>query len=91
MEKRLLLDRIALHSADIAPRNVESPAAVEANFADARLSVGNRAAVSAGVTAYAVTIELLDQVGVGFSNALIQNVAEGRHAYILSLIVAAEA
>jgi len=91
VEKRLLLDGIALHSADVAPGNIERTAAVEANFADAGLSVGNRAAVPAGVTAYAVAIELLDEVGVGLSNALIQNVAEGGHDSILSPILAVAA
>ena len=86
VKKRFLLDRIALHSADVSPWNIERPTAVEANFADARLSVGNRAAVSAGITAHAIAIKLLDQVRVGLSNALIKDVAEGGHDFILSLI-----
>jgi len=36
-------------------------------------------------------IELLDEVGVGLSNALIQNVAEGGHDSILSPILAVAA
>jgi len=40
MEERLLLDGVALHSGNIAPGNVESAAAIEANLADAGLAVG---------------------------------------------------
>jgi hypothetical protein len=83
VEKWLLLDRIALHSPNVAPWNVERPAAVEANLADAGLAVGNWAAVSAGETAHAIASEFLHEAGVGLSNALIQNVAEGSHDSIL--------
>jgi hypothetical protein len=75
MKERLLLYGIALYSAHVSPGDVERPAAIEANFADAGLSFRDRATVSAGVTAHPVSIERLDEVGVGLSNALIQDVA----------------
>ena len=45
MEKGLLLDRIALHSSDVSPRNVELSAAVKADFADSNLSISDGAAM----------------------------------------------
>jgi hypothetical protein len=54
VEKRLLLDGIALRSGDVSPGNVELAAAVEADFADAGLAFGNGAAVSAGEAAQAI-------------------------------------
>jgi hypothetical protein len=54
VEKRLLLDRITLHSSHVAPGNVKRPTAVIANFADARLAIGDGTAVSTGITAHAI-------------------------------------
>ena len=51
VEERLLLDRIALHAADVAPRHVELAVAIEAHLADAERAVGDRALVAAGVAA----------------------------------------
>ena len=59
MEKGLLLDGIALHSRGVAPRHVESAAAVESHFADAGLSLGNGTAVAAGEAADAIIAEML--------------------------------
>jgi hypothetical protein len=75
MEEGLLLDGVALHSADVTPRDIERAAAVEPDLADARLTFGDRATMPAGVAANAVAIEFLDEVGIGLSNALIQDVA----------------
>ena len=86
MEERLLLNRIALHSANVAPRNIKSPATVVANFANAGLSVGYRATVSAGITAHTIAIKLFNEVGVGLSNTRIEDVAERGHNLILSLV-----
>jgi hypothetical protein len=84
MEERLLLDRIALYSSDISPRDVELSTTVEAHLADTGLTVWDWATVSAGVATHAIVIELLDQVGICLSNALIEDVAEGGHGVILS-------
>ena len=51
VEERLLLDRIALHAADVAPRHAQPSALVEANLADADRAFGQRAAVPARVAA----------------------------------------
>ena len=51
VEERLLLDRVALHAADVSPGNIQPSALVEADFADAGLAFGNRAFVAAGITA----------------------------------------
>src|ERR1051326_4590927 len=59
MKKRLLLDGIALHSTDIAPRHVEFAVAVEPDFANSELTLGNRAPVPAGKAANESPIHLL--------------------------------
>jgi hypothetical protein len=58
MEERLLLNRVTLHPAYIAPRDVECSLTVEAHFADPGLPIGNGAAVSTGVAPHAVAIDL---------------------------------
>ena len=61
MEERLLLDRIALHAADVAPRDVQRAAAVESDLADARGAVGQRTGVPAGDASDAAVVERLDE------------------------------
>ena len=51
VEERLLLDRIALHAADVAPRHAAAGRRVEAHLADADRAVGQRTAVAARVAA----------------------------------------
>jgi hypothetical protein len=48
MEKWLLLDRIALHAAHVAPGNVKFPSAVVANLANSGLTLRNGTTMSAG-------------------------------------------
>jgi hypothetical protein len=71
MEKRLLLYRIALHPADIAPRNVQFAAAVEADLTNARLAVRDGAAVAAGIAPDTIPIHGLPEVTL--SNVLCQD------------------
>jgi hypothetical protein len=87
MKERLLFDRVTLHSGDITPRNVERAAVVEANFADSGLTLGNGAAVAAGITTHSIAIQLFPKSGVRFANARVrgQNIAQGGHGYILRL------
>src|SRR5690242_18577923 len=80
MEKRLLLDRIALHAAYIAPGDIEITPTVEAHLAHATLPLGNGAAVSAGKAAHPVTVQLFVKFGGGFGDVLVQDVAQGRHS-----------
>jgi hypothetical protein len=75
MEERLLLNGIALHSADISPRHVELSALVEADFTDANLSLWNGTAMPTGKAADAVTLNRL--VKFAFSDVLIEYFAEG--------------
>src|SRR3970282_959830 len=49
MEEGLLLDRVALQGADIAPRHAQGAAIVEAHLANAAASRSDQAAVAAGV------------------------------------------
>ena len=51
VKERLLLDRIALHAADVAPRHAQPAALVEAHLADADRALRQRAAVAARVAA----------------------------------------
>jgi hypothetical protein len=76
VEERLLLDGIALHTANVSPRYVELPSAVEANLADAQLPFRNRAAVAAGVAAHAITIQFL--VEISLAHVLAQKIAKSR-------------
>jgi len=87
VEERLLFDRVTLHSGNIAPGNVERATVVEANLADTGLSLGNRAAVAAGIAAYAIAIQLFPKGGFAFADALVrrQNVVQRGHDSILRL------
>ena len=53
VEERLLLDRVALHAADVAPGHAQPAAVVEAHLADADRAVRQRAAMAARVAAQA--------------------------------------
>jgi len=77
MEKRLLLNRIALHSAHVAPGNVELSTEVVAHFAYTRLPLGNRTAVPAGKAPHSIAINFLVQIA--FADLLIEDFAQGRH------------
>ena len=77
VEERLLLDGIALHSAHITPGHIEHSSLVVAHFADAGLTIGNGTAVTAGVAAHPVAIQLLVQIAL--TDILVDDVAKGRH------------
>jgi hypothetical protein len=79
VEERLLLDGIALHAADVAPRHHEPAALVEAHLAHAHRAVGNRALVAAAKAANAAFVDLLDEFRRGFARADGQDVLESRH------------
>jgi hypothetical protein len=63
---------------------------VEANFADTGLSLGNRAAVAAGIATHSIAIQLFPESGVGFPDAVVgsQNVLQRGHGSILRLFKA---
>src|SRR5690242_732212 len=75
--ERLLLNGIALHSAHIAPRNVELSAAVEAHLAHADLAVRYGAAMAARHAADKSLFHLLAKVA--FPNGFLQDVGQCVH------------
>jgi len=87
MEKRLLLNGVALGSGGISPGYEERAAAIVADLAHAGLAFGNGTAMSASEAAHAVILELLVKMGISLANALVENGAEGGHFLILPLWV----
>jgi hypothetical protein len=85
VKKWLLLDRVALSSGGVSPRDIERAIAVVADLAHAGLAFGDGAAVSAGEAAHAVVFELFVKGGIGFANVLVENTAEGAHGGPLCL------
>jgi hypothetical protein len=83
MEEWLLLNRVALHSADIAPRHVKLPALVVANLANTGLTFGNGATVSAGKAADSIAFDFLVQLA--FADVLIKDFAQRRQLKPLPL------
>ena len=79
VKERLLFDGIALDAADVAPGSVELAAAVEADLADARVALGDGAAMAAGETADAVAVELLCELGRCFGDLLVEDLLESGH------------
>jgi hypothetical protein len=77
VKEGLLFDRVALHSPDVAPRNVESSSSVVANLADTRLAIRDGAAVATGETAHAVTVKLL--VKFAFADVVVDDIPQGTH------------
>jgi hypothetical protein len=73
VEERLLLDGIALDSADVAVGDVELAAEVEADFADSGLPFGDGALVSAGVAAQAIAVQRFHQLRRGFADVLAED------------------
>ena len=83
MEKRLLLDGVALNAADISPRDIQSSAAIVTHLANSRLTVRDGTAVAAGVTAHAIAVELF--VKLALTHVFVNDVTQGRHDAYLSL------
>src|SRR5262245_47783878 len=80
MEERLLLNWITLHTAHVAPGDVQNTAAVEAHFAYACLPLGDGATVPAGITTHAVSLgQLLVQFGRRFAYVLIKDFFQASH------------
>jgi hypothetical protein len=84
MEKRFLFDGVALQSSGISPRNVERTTAIEADLADAGLTLGNRAAMAAGETANTIVVEFFVERSVRFPNSAVEDFTQGRHRNLLS-------
>ena len=88
VEEWLLLDGIALHSGNVTPGNVELAAVIEADFADAGLSIGNGAAVAAGIAANAMVVDLLPESRIGFADAGVggQDVVQCGHSFYFTAV-----
>jgi hypothetical protein len=56
VKEGLFLDGVALDAADVSPWDVKCSPFIKTNFADSRLSVRDRATVTARVTADAITV-----------------------------------
>jgi len=87
VEEWLLLDGIALGSGNVSPGNVQSAAAVVADFADSRLAVGDGAAVAAGEAANPAVVELLIKARVGLLNSLVEETAKGGHGTSVTILI----
>jgi len=87
VEEWLLLDGIALSSGNVSPGNVERAAAVVADFADARLTVGDGTAVAAGEAANPAILELLVQARLGLMNSFIEQTAKGGHGTSVTILI----
>ncbi len=70
-------DRVTLHYTGIAPGNVQGPASVVANLADARLSLRNRPAVTTGKTTDPVPVKSL--VKFALADVLVNEIPQRRH------------
>ena len=77
MEERFLFDRIALHAGDIAPRDLQTPMIVVADFADADCARGDCAVVPTGVATDPLAFEPI--VDIAFTSALVQQLAQAGH------------
>jgi hypothetical protein len=71
VEEWLFFDGVALHAGGVSPGNVERTGAVVADFADAGLAFGDRAAMAAGEAADAVVFEFLVERGVRFADSFV--------------------
>jgi hypothetical protein len=83
VKKRLLLDGITLDAANISPGDVELTAAVEADFADAGLSLRNRTAVATSKAADAVAVDRF--VEIALPDLFIEDFAQCRHGTALEI------
>ena len=81
VEEWLLLNGVALGAANVSPRHVERSTTVIADLADTCLSLRDRAAVSAGVTAEPIVLQFGVKARVGLSDLLIKDGAERSHDY----------
>jgi hypothetical protein len=90
VKERLLLDGVALHAGGVSPGDIEFATAIEADFADSGLTVGDRAAVAAGEAAHAIVAERFDEGRIGFADSVVENVAQGGHAKTSPFILARE-
>jgi predicted CoA-binding protein len=79
VEERFLLDRIALHAADIAPGHVQPPVADEPDLADTGRSFRDRTGMAARMTAEAILRQGLDQLGCRIRRSNLEHFGQGGH------------
>jgi thiosulfate reductase cytochrome b subunit len=76
VEKRFFLDGVALHPADVSPRDVQGSTAIVTNLANPRLTLWNWTAVAAGITTHTIAIELF--VKLALTHVFVNDVTQGR-------------
>lgn len=81
VEEGFFLDGIALGSGGISPGNIEFAAAIEADFANPGLALGDGTTVTAGEAAEAIVVEFLVKRGIGFADAFVEDGAKGGHCF----------
>jgi hypothetical protein len=87
VKEGFFLDRIALSSGSVSPRNIECPTSVVADFAHSGLAFGNRATMSAGEAAHTMVLKFFVEKRISLADSLVQNTAEGAHGGNLCLIL----
>jgi hypothetical protein len=80
VEERLLLDRIALHAADVAPRHAQASILVEADFTDADRAFRQRTLMAARVTAQAAVRQ--DVVELPVARFTRKHICKTRHGFV---------
>src|SRR5262245_57253399 len=80
VEKWLLLDRVALDAAYVAPGHVKRPAAIEPDLADAIGAIGDGAVVAAGVAVKAAAVNRL--VKLARPHTRLKQVLEGHRSIV---------
>ena len=83
VKERLLLNRITLNAANVAPRDHQAAVAVIADLADTNRAFRQRTAVAAGITPQPTVGKHI--VEVAFAGFARQDISEGRHRRLISL------
>ena len=81
VEERLLLDRVALHTGNIAPGHPQVAPFVVADLADADCPIRNRAPMSARKAPEPVRVDLL--VDLPLPGVSTEGLGEGGHRWVL--------
>ena len=84
VKERFLLDRIALHAADITPRRVELSVPDAADLADADGALRNGAAMPAGQAANPLLVDALGELTRSGARPLVEHVLEGGHLQVVA-------
>jgi hypothetical protein len=81
MKEGFLLDRVALHASNVAPRNAEPTAFVVPDFADTAGAGWNRALMAARVAAHTIPVDWLDELRCCVARPNAEDVFERSHPW----------